>query len=274
VKQTPDALDAWLNGREIDKSMAGEGEADLAVQDNETNIGFKPLYAQVKEKLIGRLVDGTWQPGTNLPSEQELARQLNVSQGTVRKALDSMTTENLLVRRQGRGTFVAEPEDARILFQFFRLTADDTEGRGAFPDSRLLNWSQSTADEDQADALSLKANAPVWCIERIRLLRGKPLLTESITIPVDKFPGFGDLDEIPNNVYQLYSSRWGITIAKADERLKAVTADAEDARDLGCQKGEPLLLIRRIARDLEGNPVELRTSRCLTQDMHYAANLP
>ncbi len=250
------------------------GIAGLALQDNETTIGFKPLYAQVKDQLIRRLVDGTWQPGMNIPSEQELARQLNVSQGTVRKALDSMTAENLLVRRQGRGTFVAEPEDARILFQFFRLTSDGNDSRSAFPDSTLLSCTGENADSEQAEALSLAQGAPVWHIERVRLLLDKPMLTETIIIPAEIFKGWDALDEIPNNVYQLYSTRWGITIAKADEQLKAIAAGPNDAHHLGCEIGEPMLQIRRIARDLQGNPVELRISRCLTGDMHYAANLP
>ncbi len=246
----------------------------MALQDDEPAIGFKPLYAQVKEQLIRRLVDGTWPPGMHLPSEQELARQLSVSQGTVRKALDAMTAENLLVRRQGRGTFVAEPEDARILFQFFRLTADGDDSRAAFPDSRLLSCTAETADDERAEALTLRPGAPVWHIERVRLLLDKPVLTETIIIPADKFAGWDELEQIPNNVYRLYSTRWGVTIARADEQLKAIAASAEDARHLGCAAGDPLLLIRRIARDLEGNPVELRLSRCLTRDMHYAASLP
>ncbi|MCP4317301.1 MAG: GntR family transcriptional regulator [Hyphomicrobiales bacterium] len=247
---------------------------DQTLQDTDTNIGFKPLYAQVKDQLIRRLVNGTWQPGMNIPSEQELARQLSVSQGTVRKALDAMTAENLLVRRQGRGTFVAEPEDSRILFQFFRLTADDGPDNDAFPQSRLLRWSQESATEVEAEALAIKSKSPVWRIERVRQIGGSSTIAETICIPTITYPGFEDLTEIPNNIYQLYSSRWGITIAKADEQLKAILCDAGDSATLGCDVGEPLLLITRIARDLESNPVELRCSRCLTNDMHYAVNLP
>ena len=247
---------------------------DQPLQETDTNIGFKPLYAQVKDQLIRRLVDGTWQPGMNLPSEQELARQLSVSQGTVRKALDAMTAENLLVRRQGRGTFVAEPEDARILFQFFRLTDDTGAGEEAFPESHLLSCSMEPATKKEAEALAIEPGDDVWRIERSRQIRGRPIIAESITIPAAIYQGFENLAEIPNNIYQLYSSRWGITIAKADERLKAVLCDERDAEALGCGVGEPLLLITRIARDLEGNPVELRASRCLTTETHYAVNLP
>lgn len=247
---------------------------EAALQETDSNIGFKPLYAQVKDRLIRRLVDGTWQPGTNIPSEQELARQLNVSQGTVRKALDAMTAESLLVRQQGRGTFVAEPEDSRILFQFFRLTSDERSGKDAFPESRLLDWSEGPTTPQEARSLSIAEADPVWRIERVRELDGTPAIAETLAVPSATFPGFGDLEEIPNNIYRLYSSRWGITIAKADERVKAVLCEPRDAAALGCGVGVPLLLITRIARDLEGNPVELRSSRCLTSDLHYAVSLP
>src|SRR3546814_14076323 len=76
--------------------------------------GFKPLYQQVKDLLIGRLIGSYWKPGDLLPSEMQLAEELGVSQGTVRKALDEMTADNLLVRRQGRGTYVAEPDQEQI----------------------------------------------------------------------------------------------------------------------------------------------------------------
>lgn len=234
-------------------------------------VGFKPLYAQVRDQLVRRLVDGTWQPGMLLPSEIELARQLSVSQGTVRKALDAMTAENLLIRRQGRGTYVAEPEESRILFQFFRLQPDI--GKGTFPNSTVLKWKKARATNAEATALELAAEAEVWRIERLRSLCDEPVLVETITLPATRFAGFDRLEEIPNNVYRLYSVRWGITIAQAEERLKAISASARDARRLGCAAGEPLLLISRIARDLEGNPVELRWSRCLTRDIHYAASL-
>ena len=118
------------------------------MQEPEAVVGFKPLYAQVKDRLIRRLVDGTWPPGMALPSEFELADELKVSQGTVRKALDAMTAANLLVRRQGRGTFVAEPEESRILFQFFHLKPDS--GEVTFPQSAVLKWGRHDAHGERS----------------------------------------------------------------------------------------------------------------------------
>lgn len=232
---------------------------------------FRPLYLQVKESLVRRLIDGSWQPGQVIPSEMELARELGVSQGTVRKALDVMTAENLLIRRQGRGTYVAEPEESRILFQFFRLVPDS--GEGTFPKSTVLSSKKAKATKDEAERLGLEPGADVWRIERLRTLQDAPLLVETITLPATRFPGFEALGEIPNNVYRLYSQHWGITIAAASEKLKAVLADAGDARLLECEAGTPLLHISRTALDLSQEPVELRVSRCLTERAHYRAEL-
>ena len=233
--------------------------------------GFKPLYMQVKDRLVRRLIDGSWQPGQLIPSEFELARELGVSQGTVRKALDTMTAENLLRRRQGRGTFVAEPEESRILFQFFRLAPD--RGERSFPDSRQVKGARGRATRKEAGLLGLAQGDDVWRMERVRTFGAEPLLVETITLPAARFPGFDTIGQIPNNVYRLYSQRWGITIGGASERLKAIAATAADATALGCERGTPLLEITRTAYDLENRVTELRVSRCLTAQAHYRSEL-
>lgn len=234
-------------------------------------IGLKPLYAQVRDRLVKRMVEGEWGPGAALPSEMELARQLGVSQGTVRKALDAMTADNLLVRRQGRGTFVAGLEDSRILFQFFRLVPDP--GTPEFPVSEVLSRASGKAEMEEAGRLEIAPGDPVYRIERLRLLAGEPALVETITLPSARFPGFAEIDPVPNNVYRLYADRWGITIASSQEKLKAAPASKQDARLLGCEPGEPLLVISRLALDLAERPAELRTSRCLTRSVHYSVHL-
>lgn len=239
--------------------------------DSTATVGFRPLYLQVREELTRHLAAGRWQPGTALPSEQELARELGVSQGTVRKALDAMTAERILVRRQGRGTFVAEFEESRILFQFFRLYPD--QGERLFPVSKVLGLARGRADAAEAAALQIASGARVWRLSRVRLHGDDPMLRESISLPAERFAGLDQLPEIPNNVYRLYSERWGITITSAAEKLKAVAAGPEDAHALGCREGAPLLEIVRTAFDINRRPVEFRVSRCLTHRMHYASNL-
>lgn len=234
-------------------------------------IGVRPLYSQVREQFLRRLEDRTWAPGMMIPSEMELARELGVSQGTVRKALNEMTAENLLTRRQGRGTFVSEPEDSRILFQFFRLVPD--EGSPTFPVSRFLSRRSARATSDEAAAIAVAPGDPVWRITRNRSFGARVILTEVVVLSKARFPDLPEVDALPNNLYQLFSVHWGITIAQSEEQLKAVSADAEAAEALGCGVGTALLQIRRVARDLGGRAVELRLSLCRTDHIHYAVNL-
>ncbi|EAU41618.1 transcription regulator protein [Fulvimarina pelagi HTCC2506] len=232
---------------------------------------FRPLYAQVRDMLVKRLISGSWTPGMMLPSEFQIARELGVSQGTVRKALDAMTAEHLLIRRQGRGTFVALPEEGRILFKFFRLVAD--EGERLFPQSAVIARGRAAAEKNLVRKLRLADNADVWWIDRVRRLGEKPVIFERITLPVSRFPGLGEMTEIPNNVYALYSERFGITIGKAEEKLKAASADAETAEHLRCPEGHPVLTIERVAMALDDTPIEHRVSTCLTDEFHYRADL-
>lgn len=235
------------------------------------SISAKPLYAQVRDQLVRRLVTGEWLPGMLIPSEQEIARTLNVSQGTVRKALDTMTADNLLVRRQGRGTFVSQPEDSRIMFQFFRLSPES--GEAGFPQSTVMSATECPAPPEAQAALGLKPADPVCRIDRIRSLAGVPVINEVLWLPLARFTGLAELSEIPNNIYQLLSARWGVTIARAEEQLRADAATPQDADRLGCTAGHPLITIRRVAFDLEDTPVELRHSRCLTNSIHYSVSL-
>jgi len=234
------------------------------------NLGFKPLYAQVRDSLVRRIGDGRWASGEALPSETLIAAELGVSQGTVRKALDDMTASRLLVRRQGRGTFVATHDEARILFQFFKLKPDDSEG--AFPESEALGVAEGAADDREAAKLAIYAGEPVIRIRRIRSLRGRRCIAETIVLPGAIFDGI-QRSAIPNNLYDAYAKRFGVTIAGGHETLKAVPAGSEAGRILGMAETAALLLIDRVATDLDGRPMEWRVSLCDTSDMHYATEL-
>jgi len=217
------------------------------------------------------MIDGRWAPGAMIPSEQQIAAELGVSPGTARKALDALAQESLLVRQQGRGPFVAVPEEGKLLFQFFHLMADD--GERIRPDSFVHSLKAAEADARIAMRLGLRSGGKIWRIERVRLIAGKPLVSEVLAIPQSRFPAFGKLDAVPNNLYALYSSRFGITIARVAERLKAVAAGKRDAARLECTAGAPLLEVERTAFALDGTAVEWRLSRCVTEQIHYAADL-
>lgn len=233
-------------------------------------VGFNPLYMQVRDMLVQRMAHGVWGPGDALPSEQELAKELGVSQGTVRKALDDLTDRNLVVRRQGRGTFVAEHDEARILFRFLKIAPDD--GAPVFPVSRILSAERRRASAEECARLELERDADVIHVRRIRLLGGRPVISETVTLPARSFPGLAE-GEIPNNLYGLYAAEFGVTIAKAIERIKAVVLAPEEAALLEVAPGHPALHIDRLALSLEGTPVELRVSLCVTDLCHYRSEL-
>jgi GntR family transcriptional regulator len=180
-----------------------------------------------------------------------------------------MTAENLVVRRQGRGTYVAKHDEARILFQFFKLIPDS--GERQFPDSRLLDIARRT-DPKAAAVLNLKPREAVVQFDRVRLLGGEACVVERISLPAARFPGL-ETREVPNNLYELYASEFGVTIGRASEKLKAVAAPEREAKALGMPEGSPLLQIDRLAFGLDGQPVEWRVSLCRTDTIHYASDL-
>jgi GntR family transcriptional regulator len=144
-------------------------------------VGFRPLYRQVKDEFVKRMVDGVWPAGFLLPSEGQLAQEVGVSQGTVRKALDELAGENLLVRQQGRGTFVAQHDEKRILFQFFKLVPDD--GIARFPESVVLEASTFPATETEREQLGLGPGARVARVRRMRAIDDVPMIIETLSLP-------------------------------------------------------------------------------------------
>ncbi|NLY65603.1 MAG: GntR family transcriptional regulator, partial [Alcaligenaceae bacterium] len=115
---------------------------------------FSPLYKQIKALLVQSLHGGEWKPGESIPSELDLAARFQVSQGTVRKAIDELASENLLIRRQGKGTFVATHHEAQVRYRFLRLTPDDPENTQR-AQSTILECSRQKATPEQARLLEV-----------------------------------------------------------------------------------------------------------------------
>ena len=151
--------------------------------------GSIPLYMQIKDLLVARVTKGEWAPGDIIPSEMQLAQQLNVSQGTVRKAITELVENNVLVRRQGRGTFVATHDGDRALFHFFHIVNDS--GTKILPECKTLSCRRKRASRQEASKLNLSSGAQVVCIERIRNLDNQPTIIETIILPTELFGDSG-----------------------------------------------------------------------------------
>jgi GntR family transcriptional regulator len=228
-----------------------------------------PLYQKVDNIIRQQLIDNVWKPGEALPSEMQLAAELNVSQGTVRKALNDLVAENLLFRRQGIGTFVSEHTERRALFLYFSIVGND--GARLLPVSKILNCEERVSTPEEAAKLQLAEGDMVVHFRRIRYFEDVPTIVESITLPLEHFPGFGTEVDPPNNLFRFYQSTYGVTVSKAEEHLQAVAATPEEAALLSIDLGQPLLEIDRIAKMLDGRPVEWRITHCDNNNYRYVA---
>ena len=234
---------------------------------------FSPLYRQIKDLMMRSLEAGEWRPGDAIPSETELASRFQVSQGTVRKAIDEMAAENLLVRRQGKGTFVATHDDPRAFFRFLRLMPD--QGVIGHSDSVPLDCWRGPAGAEVATALGVAPDDVVVCVKRLLKFDDRPVVYDEIFLLADLF---GDLTlEVltgsQQSLYSLYESRYGVRMIRAEERLRAVAASGEAVGLLGVAEGSPLLLVERTAFTYANKPVEWRRGFYLTTDFHYLNGL-
>jgi GntR family transcriptional regulator len=245
----------------------------MARRQPEAAAVFAPLYRQIKDLLTARLDAGEWKPGETIPSEIELAARFQVSQGTVRKAVDELATENLLVRRQGKGTFVASHHEPRAQFRFLRLTPDNGEAETA--QSRFLDCQRVRAPADVAAALELGTGEAVIHIGRVLLMRGAPIVLDDIWLPGELFKGLTAerLRAYHGPLYGLFETEFGTRMIRADERLRAVAAEAAAAEHLEVASGTPLLSVERISFTYGERPVEVRRGLYLTVDHHYRNRL-
>lgn len=241
--------------------------------DEQVAAEFQPLYAQVKAMITRRIATGEWKPGAMIPNEFQLAAEYNVSQGTVRKALIALEAERLIVRQQGRGTYVARQTRERALFHFFRLV--DSADRRVEPWSQILSQKIMPATSRIAKQLEVERGTPLHAIARVRSMNALPAIFEKIYTPARMMPdlALGVGTQMIDEMYVIYQERYGITIAHASERLTAVAATVEDARLLDIVEATPLLEIVRIARDVGKTAVELRISRCRTDSFRYTVEL-
>ncbi|KXB30818.1 GntR family transcriptional regulator [Dechloromonas denitrificans] len=234
---------------------------------------FSPLYRQIKDFLIRSLEVGEWGPGDAIPSEGELATRFSVSQGTVRKAIDEMAAENLLVRRQGKGTFVATHDDPRSFYRFLRLVSDD--GTVTHTVSDPFSCELQSATPEVASVLGLQVGDRVLCVERLLRFNGEPVVFDQIYLVADLFAGLS-LEKLrggERSLYSLFESDFGVRMINAEEHLRAVAADPYSAGLLGVPEGSPLLLVERTAYTYGNKPVEWRRGLYCTRQHYYRNDL-
>jgi GntR family transcriptional regulator len=240
----------------------GGGGAGLAV----------PRWRAVKAAITSALAAGEWKPGEAIPAEARLAAHYAVSIGTLRKAIDELVAEQILLRRQGIGTFVAVHGPARNRFHFFHIV--DAEGRRELPQPQFLGFARGRADADEAARLRIEVGARTIRITNLLRLTGEPAVLDTIVIGAAMFP---ELTEArfrarDSTIYHFYQSHYGINVVRTHERLRAGTADRRAAKALDLPAGAPVLEIFRTAYTYHDVPVELRHSVVDTRERFYEAD--
>lgn len=234
---------------------------------------FKPLYEQIKVFLTQSLIAGEWKPGESIPSEIELAARFNVSQGTVRKAIDALAMENILIRRQGKGTFVATHKEEQSKLRFLRLTSAD--GHKQPLNNQLLSCKRLKATAEIAQLTGLKKGTAVIEVQRLLSFSGEPKILDYIIVQAKFFRGLNSsrINDHNGSLYSMYETVYGIPMVRAEEKLTAVAATDDDSQLLHVQAGYPLLKVERVAYTYGDKPMEWRVGLCVTDQHHYMNEL-
>lgn len=234
---------------------------------------FSPLYRQIKGLILAGLQAGEWKAGESIPSEVDLAARFGVSQGTVRKAVDELSAENLLVRRQGKGTFVATHAEQQQQYRFLRLTPDAEAS--ASLGRQLLDCRRQRAPAWMARQMQLRAGDPMVEIRRLLHSGGEPVVLDDIWVPGHLVKGLTTerLLEHRGPFYGLLETEFGVHMIRAQEKIRAVAADEESAALLSVAPGSPLLSVERLSFTYGDKPVELRRGLYNTTHHFYRNDL-
>jgi GntR family transcriptional regulator len=237
---------------------------------------FSPLYQQIKGLILQSLEAGEWKPGEAIPSEMELAARYRVSQGTVRKAIDELAAENLVVRRQGKGTFVATHSEQHVQYRFLRLVPDSGDPDSEGPAHRaVLDCKRVRASAEIARVLQLRTGDAVVQVRRVLAFGAVPTILEDLWLPGVPFKGLTaeQMADYPGPTYAMFEVEFGVRMVRAEERIRAVAADAQQAQLLQVGEGAPLLSVERIAFTYNDTPMELRRGLYRTDTHHYRNEL-
>ena len=250
--------------------MAAPPVSDTA--DEAATPAFSPLYQQIKGLILGSLQAGEWKPGESIPSEMDLAARYRVSQGTVRKAIDELAAENLVVRRQGKGTFVATHAEQHVQYRFLKLVPDEGDLDSEGPAHRtILECRRVRATADIARTLQLRTGDAVVQVRRVLAFQGVPTILEDLWLPGAAFKGITaeQMAQYQGPTYAMFEVEFGVRMVRAEEKIRAVAADAPSAALLQVPAGTPLLSVERLAFTYNDAPMELRRGLYRTDTHHY-----
>lgn len=214
-----------------------------------------PLYYQLKKDIMRLIDEGKLKRGDKIPSERKLCAYHNVSRMTVNKAIEKLVQEGYLYREQGKGTFVAEQEQAYVISPLASFTAE-MEKRGFTPLTRLKKWKIIKAGDKLADKLRIKTEDKLYRLERVRFVEDTPFLWEKVHLPVKFCPDLerNELDNI--SLYRVLEEKYHYNLSYAEATVEPVLLNNQVASELETDENTLGLLFYQLTYLEEGRPIE------------------
>lgn len=218
----------------------------------------QPLYNTIRGKILAKLKTGEWPPGSKIPTEPELAKLFSVSIGTVRKAVEDLVSENVLIRRARIGTTVATHEQHNQFSTFFNFSSKQQEEMRVEP--KLLSFKKVLANQELAKTLEVREGDALFMIDNLRLINHEPAMYDRIWLPQKKFAKLTqkNFEGREGSIYSLYQSQFMMTIVRIQEQVEAIKIPDFAMKELNLKKGYPVLKITRFAYTYGDTIVEYR----------------
>ena len=248
----------------------------VAADSQAATPAFSPLYQQIKGLILQSLQASEWKPGESIPSEMELAARYRVSQVTVRKAIDELASGHLLIRKQGKGTFVATHAEHQVQYRFLKLVPDQGDLNTEGPAQReIVDCKRLRASAEIARALALRSGDTVLQVRRVLSFANVPTILEDLWLPATPFKGLTAerLADYHGPMYALFETEFGVRMVRAQEKIRAVLPDKAQRELLQLPPNTPLLSVERIAYTYNNTPMELRRGFYRTDTHHYHNDL-
>ena len=232
----------------------------------------RPKYGQLMDALRARIRAGVYQIGDLIPAESRLQAEFGVSRITVRRAVDELAREGILLKEQGRGTYVSRVLEITQGLNTLSTVTDTLLQMGLTPENVEIALAMEEASESLAAALQIEPGAPIWHLFRLRSAHSTPIcLTDNYILP-DHVPGFSR-ELLRASLYETYEQVYGLTLARGEEIVTAGAATPEEAAKLDLRPGAPLLIVARTTYLDSNQPIERAIVRSRPDRYHYAVTL-
>ncbi len=209
-----------------------------------------------------------WKPGGQIPGEMELCEEYGVSRTVVRQALRELELEGLIIRRRGKGTFVAEPKVSEGLAQKLSGFYQDMADRGLKSNTEVIHNQVVPCNDKVAEYLQISPRSKVIDIKRLRFVEEAPFQLVNSYVPYDLCPKLAEVDLTDRSLYELLEHECGIFIARGRRYIEAVAANEVEAKLLQIDRGAPLVMLDSISYLENGTPIRILPTRSIAETAH------